>query len=276
VNFEDGFQNLWELPTEDWAGIGPGVSVLMLISALWALFALRRGHKSLRPISGISPTVLRWALISPWLAVLAYSAKSGMVTPARLIAPYYPLLMPLLLVGAEQATLVRRGWWRGLAWAGFLAALGVLIVTPARPLWPAQTILTKAVALKSGNRLLTRALATYSVYSIRSDPLPGFRAALPRDLKVVGFLGGPDDLDISLWRPYGSRRVETIAMQATAEQIRQRKLQYAVVSGFFLTACNIAFDDWLSRSRAEVVASATVTIAVSSGPQHWYLVRFKE
>ena len=276
ANFEDGFQNLWELPTEDWAGIGPGVSGLMLVSALWALFAFPRRHKSPRPANGISSTVLRWALLSPWLALLAYGAKSGMVTPARLIAPYYPLLLPLLLVGAEQTVLVRRRWWRGLAWAGFLVALAVLIVTPARPLWPAQTILRKALEVNPGNRLLTRALATYSVYSIRSDPLPEFRAALPRDLKVVGFLGGPDDLDISLWRPYGGRRVEAIARQATAEQIRLRKLQYAVVSGFFLEFYNISFDDWLSRSRAEVVASATVTTAVSAGPQRWYVVRFKD
>jgi hypothetical protein len=276
ANFEDGFQNLWELPTEDWAGIGPGVTGLMLISALWALFTFRHRNKSPGPATGISPTVLRWALISPWLALLAYGAKSGMVTPARLIAPYYPLLLPLFLVGAEQSALIRRRWWNGLAWAGIFAAFAVLIVTPARPLWPAQTILRKALEVKPDNRLLARALATYSVYAIRSDPLPDFRARLPNYLKVVGFLGGPDDLDISLWRPYGRRRVETIVKEATAEQIRQRKHQYAVVSGFFLESYNISFDDWLSRTRAELVATATVTTVVSGGPQRWFLVRFTD
>jgi hypothetical protein len=220
--------------------------------------------------------VLRCALIAPWLALMAYGAKSGMVTPARLIAPYYPLLLPLLLVGAEQSALVRRRWWRGLAWAGILVAFAVLIVTPARPLWPAKTFLRKALEVMPGNRLLARALETYSVYAIRSDPLPDFRPLLPKDLKVVGFLGGPDDLDISLWRPFGSRRVEGISWQATAEQIRMRKHQYAVVSGFFLGACNVPFEDWRVRSRAELVASATVTTVVSGGPQQWYLVRFKD
>ncbi len=276
ANFEDGFHFLWELPTEDWAGIGPGVTVLILISALWAGLAFRRRHRTPRPVTGISPTVLRWALITPWVALLAYGAKSGMVTPARLIAPYYPLLLPLVLIGAEQSGLVRRRWWRGLAWAGVVAAFAVLIVTPARPLWPAKTILRKVHQARPGNRLVERALATYSVYAIRSDPLPDFRALLPQDLKMVGFLGGPDDLDISLWRPYGGRRVETISKDATAEQIRLRKHQYAVVSGFFLASEKISFDDWLARSRAEVVATLTVTITVSSGPQRWYLVRFKD
>lgn len=275
-NFEAGFQNLWELPTEDWAGIGLGVTGLMLLSALWAVSAWRRGKVAPHSATGIPRAVLWWALITPWLALVVYGVKSGMVTPARLIAPYYPLLLPLLLIGAEQSALVRQRWWRGLGWASFLVAFVVLIVTPARPLWPAQTILKQALEVKPGNRLLERALATYSVYPIRSDPLPRLRALLPPDLKMVGFLGGPDDLDISLWRPFGSRRVETISRVATAEQIRIRKHQYAVVSGFFLEFFEIPIDDWLARSRAELVASETVTTAVSSGPQRWYLVRFKD
>lgn len=275
-NFEEGFQNLWELPTEDWAGIGPGVSLPLLASAGWALFALRRRHQAWRPATGISPTVLRWALITPWVALLAYCVKSGMVTPARLIAPYYPLLVPLLLVGAEQAALVRRRWWRALVWAGFLAAFAVLIVTPARPLWPARTLLGKALEVNPDHRLLTRAWAVYAVYAIRSDPLPELRAALPPDLKVIGFVSGPDDLDISLWRPYGSRRVEAIARESPAEHIRQRKLQYAVVNESFLEAYNDSLADWLSRTRAELIATTTVTIAVSSGAQRFVLVRFKE
>ena len=276
ANFEDGFHLLWELPTEDWAGVGPGVGVLMLISALWAVIGFRRRNNTSRPTHGISPTILRLALIAPWLALMAYGAKSGMVTPARLIAPYYVLLLPLLLVGAEQAVLVRQRWWRGLAWAVFLVAFAVLIVTPARPLWPAKTILTKAVAAQPDNRLLARALKTYSVYSIRSDPLAEIRAQLPPDLKLVGFLGGPDDLDISLWRPYGSRQVAQFARGAPPEEIHARKIKYAVVSGLLFDLEGDSFDEWLVKTRAEVLATATVTIAVSAGPQRWFLVRFKD
>src|SRR6266568_1535106 len=38
----------------------------------------------------------RWVLIAPWAALAAYSMKSGMITGARLISPYYPLLLPLV------------------------------------------------------------------------------------------------------------------------------------------------------------------------------------
>jgi hypothetical protein len=48
---------------------------------------------------------------------------------------------------------------------------------------------------------------------------------------LVGFLGTPDDLDISFWRPYGTRQVAQISLYETAEQIRTRKIQYAIISG---------------------------------------------
>lgn len=284
-NFEDGFHWLWELPTEDWCGLGLGISLLMLISAFWAL----KNRLTVAPKGTIGSTGLftsttipnrsrfHWlALIAPWLALLAYCAKSGMVTPARLIAPYYPLLLPLLLVGAEQAALIRQRWWCALAWAVFAIAFAVLIVTPARPLWPAKTILSKAAQSSPESRLLQRAWQTYAVYAIRADPHPDLRAKLPPGLKVIGFLGTHDDLDISFWRPFGSRRVEQISHVATARQIRARKLQYAIVSGLHFELAKRSFEDWLEEMRAEVVAETSVTVAVSVGPKPWYLVRFRD
>ena len=280
-NFEESYQNLWELPTEDWAGVGAGIGGLMLIAGVWAVFKSRR-YRILQPgNSSIPPIVRKLALVTPWLALIAYSAKSGMVTPGRLIAPYYPLLLPLLVVGAEQAVLVQQRWWRTFVWLVFLTAFAVLIVTPARPLWPAQTILSRAVEAKPESRFLKRALTTYAVYSMRSDPLPQLRAQLPKDLKVVGFLGTPDDLDISFWRPYLSRQVAQISATETAEQIRQRKLTHAIISGAgiewsAIANTNLTFEGWLAQTRAEVMTNTTATVTVSAGPKPWYLVRFNE
>jgi hypothetical protein len=273
-NFEDGFHTLWELPTEDWTGIGAGITVLAMISALWAVLGCWRRKALPRPATGIPPLVLWFALITPWVALLAYGAKSGMVTPARLIAPYYPLLLPLLLVGPEQGALVRKRWWRLLAWAVFLMAFAILIVTPPRPLWPAKTVLKSLVAVQPDQRLLKRALATYTAYSVRADPHAELRALLPADLKVVGFLGTHDDLDISFWKPYGDRRIAQIGHVETAEQIRARKIQYAVVSGLHFELARQNFTDWLTAIRAEVVAETTLTISLSAGAQPWYVVRF--
>lgn len=275
-NFEIGFMNLWELPMEDWSGIGLGVTVLLIISAAIALpnYFGKRPPVCNRTL--IPPLIIKLALIAPWIALLTYCAKSGMVTAARLIAPYYPLLLPALLIGNEQSALVRKGWWRVLAIAVFVVAIGVLIVTPARPLWPAKTVLKQMVAAQPDNKMLIRALATYTAYSIRNDPLAGLRAALPADLKTVGFIGAPDDLDISFWKPYGQHHVEHINLTETAEQIRERKITYAVASGLNFDLSKLKLEDWLVKVRAEAVTNVTATIAVSAGPQKWHVVRFKK
>jgi hypothetical protein len=276
-NFEWPFQQVWEIPTEDWAGLGPGVSGLVLIAAAAAVWGRLRRQPSPPPALPCPRWLWRLVLLSPWIGLAVYCAKSGMVTPGRLIAPYYPLLMPALLLGAEQSTLIRLKWWRGLTWLTFLTAFVVLIVTPPRPLWPAQTILTQLRDKYPDQRLINRALVTYQTYAIRHDPLAALRSHWPADLKVIGMLGSPDDLDISLWRPFGSRRVAHLSAHSEDhEKIRARQIEYAVVSGLHLRMEQVDRTAWLARTRGEVLATNTVTVTVSTGPQEWYLVRFQK
>ena len=112
------------------------------------------------------------------------------------------------------------------------------------------------------------------------DPLPELRAQLPKDLKVLGFLGTADDLDLSFWRPFGSRQVLQISLAETPEQIRQRKLQYVILSGAEFdwngSLNNITVEDWLARNRAEVLTNTTATVTVSAGPRAWYFVRLQD
>jgi hypothetical protein len=276
ANFEDGFMGLGEMPTEDWVGLGFGLSVLLAAALLASLRAGAGANKGSTG-SPLIPRGVRWAvLVAPWLSLLAYCMKSGMVTPARLISPYYPLLFPLLLVGARQVEIVRRRWWRVMVWGVLLLALPVLVLTPGRPLWPAQTVLKKLLTLKPGQRVLTRALAVYSVYDVRSDPLANVRALLPKGLSRVGFMGTGDDIDISLWRPFGTRRVEHILPSDSLEQIRHCHIQYAVVGEDVLLENNTTLAAWLAETGAELVATAIATTTVSLGPRPWYIVRFPE
>ena len=265
ANFEGGFHKIGEMPIEDATGIGFGLSLLILVSVL---AGLRRG-RTMQPAG-----LLRCMLFSPWVSLLAYCVKSGMNDAARLISPYYALLLPSLLIGARQAGIIRRRWWRGMVWGVLVLAFIVVVTIPGRPLWPARTILSRLLALKPGQRLVARALNVYTVYGQRSDPLANVRALLPPGLTTVGFMGDSDDIDISLWRPFFARRVEHILLTDTAAQIRQRHIQYAVVNGGNLAANGATLADWLQRVRAEPVAAATATVTVTLGPQTWYIVRF--
>ena len=310
ANFENGFHTIGEMPVEDAAGIGFGLSVLLTASVAAGLRRKGRGDRGsagFQPaVSRISnpqgsesasglPTgsrrysrletcatnrrvhelVRRLALIAPWGSLLAYGVKSGIVDAARLISPYYALLFPSLLIGARQGEIVRRRWWRAMVWGVLVLALAVVVTIPGRPLWPARTVLSKLHARKPGQRQVARALEVFTVYGERWDSLAQARVLLPKGLTVVGFLGHGDDVDISLWRPFFSRRVEHILLEDGPEQIRQRHIQYAVVSGGYLAAKGVPLAAWLQRTRAELQASLTVEQTVSLGPRPWYVVRFK-
>ena len=274
ANFEPGFQMLPELPTEDWAGIGFGLSLLLLISVPASFLIGRSTKRNLKPSPLIPAKLCRWVLIAPWFALLAYGMKSGMVTPQRIIAPYYPLLLPLLLTGAGQSQIVRRCWWRVMVGGVLVLALVVLVLSPDRPLWPAKTILSEALARRPDQRLIARALKVYTVYSERSDALAGVRGLLPSNITVVGFIGTEDDSDISLWRPFGERRVEHFFLTDPPEQIRQH-VQYVAVGGCNLKEHNTTLDAWLQASGAELVATTNATLKITEGLQPWYVVRFK-
>ena len=274
-NFDFGYFWLGELPTEDWAGIGFGISVLLGIS-LVAAFRNRASGKLIKENKfSVSRLIFQLVLFTPWIALLAYCFKSGMVTAARLISPYYFLLLPSLLLGAGHAQIVRRRWWQLASWLVMLLAFVVLILTPPRPLWPAQTILSAALKSKPGHKLLARAYNVYAVYAIRSDPLAALRLLLPPDLKVTGFLGTPDDIDISLWRPYGTKRVEHILLEDSTEKIRSRGIDWAVVSGLHLDQKNTTLTAWLAQSGAVLITTTNIAVKVSDGPQPWHVVRFK-
>ena len=273
ANFEPGFHQLPELPTEDWAGFGFGCSVLLLV-AVPAAFWLRRSAGNFSPTLPIPKNLRRCVLAAPWIALLVYTMKSGMVTPQRIIAPYYPLLLPALLLGAGQSLVVRRRWWRGLTGAVMILALVVLVLSPDRVLWPAKTILSKLVAQHPDKPALARALKVYSTYAQRNDALAGVRDLLPPNTRVVGFIGTEDDCDISLWQPYESRRVEHFLLSDSPEFIRQRA-QIVVVGGFNLQSHGQTIDGWLNATHAELIGSTNALLKLTEGAQPWYVVRFK-
>jgi len=154
-------------------------------------------------------------------------------------------------------------------------AFVVLILTPDRPLWPAQTVLSGLAARHPESHLISRALDVYSVYARRSDPLADVRALLPPDAKAVGFIGAEDDCDISLWQPLGSRRVEHFLLSDPPERFRQAGVEYVVVGGLNLQLRGTTLDAWMQKTGAEFVAGTHATQKVAEGPQAWYVVRFK-
>ena len=153
-------------------------------------------------------------------------------------------------------------------------AFPVVILAPGRPLWPAQTLLSKLASVKPGDLAIARALNVYTTYAKRPDPMAEVRERLPAGLKVVGFLGTPDDIDISFWRPFGKRIVKHLVPADSAEEIRKRGIQYAVVSEFCLESHGMTVEQWQKQTEAEIVGSATVVQKIAEGLQRWQIARF--
>jgi len=265
--------HLGEMQVEEWAGLGFGVCWLLILS--WVLGVLLSKGPQFRCRECV-PHHAWWVLGGSCVALLAYMAKSGLTPAARLTAPYYLFVLPLLLLPEFHARLVRTRWWRAVAVMVMIMAAGLVIVTPARPLWPATRVLGNLGGAESTHPLVRRAWKVYSTYAQRWDAFAPAREMLPPGEAVVGVVTF-DDPEASLWRPYGQRRFVHITPEDTLEEIRDRGVRYILVSPVLLERFQrIDFPQWLERFDGTVVDGRDVTLRVGVGTTRWYLVKLPE
>ncbi|MGO8837762.1 MAG: hypothetical protein ACLQAH_14450 [Limisphaerales bacterium] len=263
-----------EMQMEESAGLGFGVTLLLLISVLVATRrsgTLFSSGQSKSPEAGWQ-TAIR---VAPWISLMALLSQTEVSPIGRIVAPYYPLLVPLLLTGYGHGRLVARRWWRVSAGAVFLMAAGLLIVSPARPLFPVGIFLKKVHATAAQHPVLARVEAVYSVYRNRSDAFAPVREVLPPDVKVLGLITY-DDPETSLWRPFGSRRIEHVCPQDTPAELKQRGVEYVLVSEELLgPRFQCSLDDWLRQMNGRVMQKIPLYLRAAVGPTDWYLVQLQ-
>lgn len=258
-----GTFDLPQLQMEENAGLGFGVCFLLIISVV----AARLGSSSRAALAGSAArwqTLVRW---SPLVSLLFLMTQSNATAVGREITPYYALVLPSLLAATGHEWLVCRRWWRMAALAVFPIAAALLIVSPARPLFPVQTVLAKA------SNVPARVREVYSVYHERNDAFAPARAVLPPEVKVLGLITY-DDPETSLWRPFGSRHIEHVCPQDTAADLKAKGIEYVLLRKEALESffkCPLA--DWLRQMNAQVVQRIPLNMRASRGPLDWYLVK---
>jgi hypothetical protein len=264
--------SLQEMQMEEGAGLGFGVSVLLLVSVLAVVFRRQKNPPMPRHQApgSIWQTCVRW---SPAVSLFAFMTQSNLVAVGRLLTPYYALLVPMLLVGGGHERLLVRRWWRASAFAVFLIAAGLLVVSPPRPLFPVGIFLETVHAAAAQHPVLKRVETVYSVYRDRSDGFAPARAALPPEVKVLGLITY-DDPETSLWRPFGSRRIEHVCLPDTAADLKRRGIDYVLVHRDFMERFfKCSLDDWLKRMNAQIVKKVPLTLRATLGTTDWYLVK---
>jgi len=307
-NFGDDALHLGELPVEDTAGLGLGVIALLAASVGWARLRRHSPGKSRtargavlgagkngaatgraadatvlsgpgavrRAAAGVLPgRWTLWLVWLPWVSLAVYMSQVVVTCAGRLVVPYYVLLAAAVLRSPGQEALVRRSAWRRWAQVVLGAAIIVVVLHPARPLWPARSTLRWLQAAWPQTRWGERAARVYAVYGQRHDALAPIRELLPPTARRVGLVGGLDLPEASLWRPFGARVVVHVLPGDTAEQVRRAGIEYLVVPPDAAERVQLPVEEWLRRMDAVVVGQATFAHLASRPPQTWRLARLR-
>jgi hypothetical protein len=272
--FEPGSYKLGELPMEEHSGLGFGVTVLLVLSIIAGALYVRRARIN---SSEKCSVYLKLLMFLPYVALLAYMMKSGLSAASRIVSPYYCLLLPFWLRGQGQQWVVSRRWWQRSAIAVFLIAAVVVILTPARALWPANTVMRKLRQLRPNSSMVVRAERVYSVYSGRSDTLAPVRAFIPPEEKVIGIVSVGDDPLASVWKPYGQRRVVVFLNKDSVADLKQQGVHYVVLSPEGVkTMFNESSETWATQFNADIVGQVTLDRKASRGTEVWTVVKFRD
>jgi hypothetical protein len=186
-----------EIPMEESAGLGLGLTACL---ALWIF----KGRRSPIPFCIIRGQPWFFLGMAGLGSLLFYMAKMGSEATARLLLPYYPflLLLPLGFYRSPNQPIPKIRWVF-LFFASWVIV--PLILSPARPLFPIQKLLT----LIDDNPRLTRATSVYQTYMQRGTCWDPILTIVPSDVKTLGFFSHEDDLEAPLWKPFGLRKVVT-------------------------------------------------------------------
>jgi hypothetical protein len=259
---------LGEVPGEEGSGLGLGIIFLLFVGAVGAGIGWGRIAAAPRPHF----RSLVW--LAAWVAGLVYMAKMGSEATARLMLPYYPLLLvPCLLLPGHNVLRRRRVEWFFAATAA-LSILPALVLSASRPLWPGRTVCAQLAASHPANAGLRRMAAVYSTYAHRNDLLAPLRAQLPADAGQIGFIAGSNDADYSLWRPFGRRRVIDLRYDAPQFLKQPGDFRWLVVKDeAWPDICAMPLADWAQTNHFQVVSSTVIVELVSWGGQSWTVLR---
>lgn len=257
-----------ELQVEEAAGLGCGVTLMLII-----LLAKKIRVKLPWPPNPLNLSVA--LLFATCLALAVLMMESGDEGIGRYLLPFYLLLAAPCLTGPTAGAIFRSRAWRIVGYMVFATAGMLLVINPARPLGPINSLLKADDAEHSSHRLWQRIRTVYSVYGLRGNCFAPVLAALPPEANPLGFVGW-DEPEAALWRPFGARRIEHICHSDTPEEVRKRDLKYALVCSRTLTfQDHTTLTNWLALYDADPVKIFMLQLRAGQDPYAWALVKFK-
>lgn len=261
--------------SETTAGIGSGITILMLIS-LGAARCCRRMSGAAPAANSRDPflRLLRWV---PWGLVLVFMARVSTFENQRLLAPYYILLFPALLASPGQSVLVHRPWWQSLARLVLVLAAGLLVISRDRPLFPSQTVVGWLAARHPNAKLVSNMSRTYAETPAAEKQRLRLWKNIPPGEAILGYaaadLGGL--AETPLWLPFGRRQIQRVLPEDTPEQLRSAGIHYVLVQRDYLLMTHDTIEQWLARYGGVLLTQWESLQDPYAPPEGFYLVRLQ-
>jgi hypothetical protein len=258
-----------EMQMEENAGLGFGVTLFLLVSTAFTAAYCRKFFS----FSFHSSEALWRAgiIVTPWISTFALLTQSEVYPIGRIIAPFYILLLPLLLLPSGHELLVKKIWWRFGAFIVFIIAALLLIISPARPLFPVGTVLNNIKASHSDSKFWARVEEVYSVYRDRNHAFAPTLRTLPPGLKILGFITY-DDPETSLWHPFGSRQIIHVCPGDSATYLKGEGVEYILAKPSLFGTQFPEFNNWLASVNARLAQKIQLNLRAESGASDWYLI----
>jgi hypothetical protein len=259
-----------ELAAEESAGLGSGIALLWTILILVTVRSKRR-------VGIACPTQRRqrlwlawWILAGGLIAFGVFLAKMGSEAGPRLLTPYYPILLFAVLLFVRTRHPIRERWWRLTTYAVSLVPVIILIVQPARPLFPVD-LLVRSLPREGGiGDLFTRITTVYRTYEARADVLAPVRDLIPASVRKIGFIGTGDDPEPSLWQPFGQRMVRDIVNPLDANSLPDF---VSVSESWLKEQTGQPLESWAKAVGMEKVGCVRITLKVRAGIETWCVYR---
>jgi hypothetical protein len=251
-----------QLPEFEWeepAGIG--FSVGLLLATLVCLGTVARVRGTHYTGNYFSRVILLGGLV----AYVYYCVSLGSEQAGRLLAPYYPALLLLVLWWCGASHPISQKWWQWLVRGTMVLPIFLVIIYPGRPILGLNTVLDK-VPVPGGQYLRSVICGSYYRHAVLADGLSQVRAALPSNAREIGLLGYDGCTQVSLWRPFGSRRVVQIRDALNPHRLPEWLVVY---EPGLQQLGSPPPDVWTQRLQLEKVSTTMVTLDDRLGPEPW-------
>jgi hypothetical protein len=259
-----------ELPQEEGSSMGLGITIGVLLSFCAMAFGRRDPAANRNTLERQRGKVLG-ALA--WLALLVFMAELSLDEVGRLLSPYYGLLLLPLVLHRSQEQLVRAPIWKTLAVCIAASAWMALILTPARPLWPAEKVFNWLARECPENPVVARGQLVYGIYGRRNDLFASLRQRIPSAVTRIGVIQPAMNPETSFWRPFGRRevvdfRVDDLKPHPPAEW-------WVIKQNLIPLQAGQTASQWFVHLGGAIVAEEQVQIVTSAPPETWYVVHFE-